>query len=79
MKINGTTFFSLKLFPLIASGPQKYKHNYFTFQRSKKLGAFFLIIKIRVISVVKCFLKIEIFLGHEVLKLYFKCSTNSIS
>ena len=23
VKINGTTFFSLKLFPLIASGPQK--------------------------------------------------------
>ena len=23
LKINGTTFFSLKLFPLIASGPQK--------------------------------------------------------
>jgi len=23
MKINGTTIFSLKLFPLIASGPQK--------------------------------------------------------
>ena len=35
VKINGTTFFSLKLFPLIASGPQKYKHKighkYFTF------------------------------------------------
>ena len=36
MKIDGTTFFSLKLFHLIASGPQKYKHKigykYFTFQ-----------------------------------------------
>jgi hypothetical protein len=36
---------SLKLFPLIASGPQKYTHkighNYFTFQHPKKLGAFF--------------------------------------
>ena len=36
---------SLKLFPLIASGPQKYKHKivhkYFTFQHPKKLGAFF--------------------------------------
>ena len=35
MKINGTTFFSLKMFPVIPSGPQKYKHkigcNYFTF------------------------------------------------
>ena len=34
-----------KLFPLIASGPQKYKynigHNYFTFQHPKKLDAFF--------------------------------------
>ena len=35
--------------------------------------------KIRVIIAVKCFLKIEIFRGHEVLKLYFKCSKNSIS
>ena len=26
LKINGTTFFSLKLFPVISSGPQKYKH-----------------------------------------------------
>jgi hypothetical protein len=45
MKINGTTFFSLKLFPLIASGPQKYKHEighkYFIFQHPKNLGAFF--------------------------------------
>ena len=40
MKINGTTFFSLKLFPVIPAGPQKYKHkighNYFTFQNPKK-------------------------------------------
>ena len=28
---------------------------------------------------VKCFLKIEIFWGHEVSKLYFKCSKNWIS
>jgi hypothetical protein len=34
----------------------------------------FLIIEIRVIFAVKSFLKIEIFWGHEVLKLYFKCS-----
>ena len=37
--------FSLKLFPLIASGPQKCKHkighNYFIFQHPKKLRAFF--------------------------------------
>ena len=35
MKINRMTFFSLKLFPIISAGPQKYKHkighNYFTF------------------------------------------------
>ena len=39
------TFFSLKLFPLIASGPQKYKHKighkYFTFQHPKKLETLF--------------------------------------
>ena len=33
----------------------------------------------RVIFVVNFFLKIEIFGGHEVLELYFKCSKNSIS
>ena len=73
------TFFSLKLFPLIASEPQKYKdkigHKYFTFQHPKKLGAF----KITVIFKVKCFLKIEAFGGHEVLELHFKYSKNSIS
>ena len=30
-------------------------------------------------SAVRCFLKIEIFGGHEVLKLYFKCSKISKS
>ena len=35
-----------------------------------------LIIKIRVIFMVKYFLKVEIFWGHEVLELYFKCSNN---
>ena len=38
-------FFSLKLFPLIPSGPQMYKHKighkYFTFQHPKQFGAFF--------------------------------------
>ena len=45
VKINEMNFFSLKLFPLIASGPHKYQHkigpSYFTFQHPKKLGAFF--------------------------------------
>ena len=45
MKINGTNLFFLNLFPLIASGPQKYKHKighqYFSIQNPKKLGAFF--------------------------------------
>ena len=71
------TFFSLKLFPLIAAGPQKYKHkighNYFIFNVQKVRGIF-LIIEVRVIFVVDKILKIEIFWGHEVLKLYFKCS-----
>ena len=44
-EINGTAFFSSKLVPLIASGPQKCKHKighkYFTFQHPKKLEAFF--------------------------------------
>ena len=39
------TFISLKLFALIASGPQKYKHeigpNFFIIQHPKKLGAIF--------------------------------------
>ena len=74
VKIKGTTFFSLKSFPLIASGPQKYKHKIVIyFSASKKVRGIFLIIKIRVIFAIKCFLKIEIFWGHEVLKLYFKC------
>ena len=76
-------WFYFFLSPPLVAGPQKYKHKighkYFTFQHPKKLGAFFLIIKIRVIVAVKCFLKIEIFWGHEVLKLHFKCSKNSIS
>ena len=71
------TFFSLKLFPLIASRPQKYKHKighkYFTFKHPKKLELF---IEIRVIFAVNKILKIEIFSGHEVLKLYLKCSKN---
>ena len=40
---NDLLFF--EIFPLIASGPQKYKHKighkYFSFQHPKKLGAFF--------------------------------------
>ena len=49
------------------------------FSTSKKVRGIFLIIKIRVIFAVKCFLKIEIFWGHEVLKLHFKYSKKSIS
>ena len=82
MNIDGTTLILLFLPPSLVAGPQKYKHKighkYFTFQHPKKLGAF-LIIKIRVIFAVKCFFEIEIFGGHEVLKLYFECSKNSIS
>ena len=42
----------------------------------KKVRGIFLIIEIRVIFAVNKVLKIEIFGGHEVLKLYFKCSKN---
>jgi len=83
MNIDGTTLILFSLSPPLVAGPQKYKHKighkYFTFKHPKKVMGIFLIIKIRVIFAVKCFLKIEIFWGHEVLKLHFKCSKNSIS
>jgi hypothetical protein len=72
------------LSPPLVAGPQKYKHKIghkyvLYFSTSKKVRGIFLIIKLRVIFAVKCFLKIEIFWGHEVLKLHFKSSKNSIS
>jgi hypothetical protein len=79
LKIHETPFFSLKLFPVISAGPQKYKHKLLYFLTSKKVGGIFLIIEIRIIFAVNKILKIEIFCGHEVLKVYFKCSKNSIS
>ena len=45
--------------------------NYFTFNARKKIGAFFLIIKLIVNVVSNKIFKIKIFGGHEVLKLYF--------
>ena len=60
VKINQTTFFSLKLFPVISVGPQKYKHKQvitsllFNIQKSSR---HFLIIEIRVIFAVNNILK----------------------
>jgi hypothetical protein len=46
---------------------------YFTFYHPKKVRRILLIIEIKVISAVNKILKIEIFGGHVVSKLYFKC------
>ena len=75
MNIDGKTLIIFFLSPPLVAGHQKYKHKighkYFSFSTSKKVRGIFLIIKIRVIFAVKCFLKIEIFWGHEVFKLHF--------
>ena len=74
---NDPLFF--EIVPVISAGPQKYKHkighNHFTFS-SKLVRSIFLIIEIRVIFAVNKILKIETFWGHEVFKLYLKCSKN---
>ena len=72
------TLFSLKLFPVISAGLQKYKHetghNYLVyFSTSKKVRGLFLIIEIREIFQVNEILNIAFFGGHEVLKLYSMC------
>ena len=69
MNIDGTTLILLLLSPPLVAGPQKYKHKIgvLYFSTSKKVKGIFLFIKIRVIFAVKCFLKIEISWGHEVL------------
>ena len=63
-----------EIVPVISAGPQKFKHklrhNYFTFNIQKVRGIF-LIIEIRVTFGINEILKIEIFWGHEVLKLHF--------
>ena len=68
MNIDGTTLILFFMSPPLVAGPQKYEHKighkYFTFKHPNKLKGIFLIIKIRIIFAVKCFLKIEIFGGH---------------
>ena len=75
MNIDETTLKTFFWFLRVSEGPQKLEHNedhnYFTVSAWEKLGAFFLMIKIRVKIVLKKILEIEIFWGHEVLKLHF--------
>ena len=82
MNIDGTTlilfFCPLHLVQGLRSNNIKQVITTLIFKLGKSQGPF-LILKSRVTFTVKTFLKIEIFWGHEVLKLYFQWSKNSRS
>ena len=70
MNIDETTLKSFFWFLRLSAGPQKLEHKVDCLSLKKVKGDF-LIIKIRVKIGLKKILEIEIFWGHEVLKLYF--------